>query len=76
MSILLKLSVQHVRTVCRKPRAGLEQLEQQKVIVSLYFILKRKGNFSHCTIHRLALISTLNITSSQQQGTERAGTKK
>lgn len=66
MSILIKLSVQHVRTVCEKPRVGLEQLLQKELIVSLYFIPCRKGNFHCCRIHRLALTPTLNITTSQK----------
>lgn len=36
MSILLKLSVQHVRTACRKPRDGLEQVVQQDLIANLF----------------------------------------
>lgn len=66
MSILIKLSAQCVRTVYKKTRVGLEQLVQQELIVSLYFIPCRKGNFHCCRIHRLAVTPTLNITSSQK----------
>lgn len=45
ISILIKLSVQSVRTACKKPGVGLEQLVQHKLIVSLYFVPCGKGNF-------------------------------
>lgn len=66
MSILLKLSLQHARVVCRKPRAGLQQMVQQDLIMNLYFIPYRKGNFSCCRIHSRTLTSTLNIASRQK----------